>query len=314
MPFNFFVPTPLSREYKFTVFIANRPIVQRVDSHFILDWELILSNVFSRDSPSIPFKSQQGNMNNDGRRSPLSREGTSLSSSHGSPGSRETSSPRVPAGAALSGSDPPREPPVVNLGEPPVVVSTGRSQRGDYPVYKPAALRPGHAHLDGLVNWLGSESYGAPRVFDLFTMLAVTLAFALMFALLQLLQSALFDSLEIVALALSLFVTGIAIAQLALWEGKKPRLASLVAGPVVWFFVSVGIQIFHLSLTFPELILLLIMSVLGFPAGYLAGAMVAGVFLVADVLRRRILKSADNQVAESDDAVFEVPPTSGTKK
>lgn len=238
-----------------------------------------------------------------------------MSSSHGTSNPKETSSSSDPVDATLSRPDPLREPPVVKLGEPPVVFAAGRPQfRNDDPLYRPAALPSGPAPLDGLVKWLGSESYGAPRVFDLFTMLAVTLAFALMFAMLQLLQSAFRDSLEVVALGLSLFVTGIAIAQLALWEGKKPRLASLVAGPVVWFFVSVGIQIFHLSLTFPELILLLIMSVLGFPAGYLAGAMVAGVFLVADVLRRHILKSADNQVAESDDAVFDIHSTSGSEK
>lgn len=165
---------------------------------------------------------------------------------------------------------------------------------------------------DWLDRVLTSEGYGAPRVFDLFTLLAVTLAFALLFGSLQLLKPMLMGGEELLSIVIGVFVTGIAIFQMLLWGGKQPRAASLVAGPLLWFLISVvyGIVESKGEFSWLHLLMPLCSSVMGLLAGYLGGALVAGVFLIADFLRTRdgsqasVLPEADN-----DDAIFTKDPT-----
>jgi hypothetical protein len=181
---------------------------------------------------------------------------------------------------------------------------------------EPPILTPPHLRSDSDGVWrewwesidqvLGSESYGAPRVFDLFTMLAITLAFACLFAVLRLAEPLMPGELDEVAICLGCFVTGIAIAQIALWGGKKPRIASLVAGPICWFLILAGLNLPYASQWRNSWFYLggLCSSVLGIPAGYLGGALVAGVFLIADFFRQRFLHAMPSQPADNDDAIF----------
>ncbi len=144
----------------------------------------------------------------------------------------------------------------------------------------------------------GEDVYGAPRVFDLYTLLSVTVAFALLFTFLRFIEPLLMDSLPQVAISLGFFLTLIAIAQMILWGGDKPRAASISAGPVVW--VIVGLGLFATSPSFRILFFVLFTTPAGFFAGYVAGGLVAGVFLVADSLRKKFVRaqSATGQTAE----------------
>jgi len=154
---------------------------------------------------------------------------------------------------------------------------------------------------------LGSESYGAPRVFDLFTLLAITLAFAMLMASLRLLQPLLLGELETLTTAIGLFVAGIAVFQMALWGGNNPRLASLLAGPVLLFVLSVSFNAGQpAKLLDPRLYAAALCSsvFLGLPAGYLGGAMVAGVFLIADFFRCRYLRQPERSGQVNDDHIF----------
>lgn len=131
--------------------------------------------------------------------------------------------------------------------------------------------------------------YGASRVFDLFTLMAITLAFALLFAILNFLAPAFEGSPAAVTCGISGYVVLIALAQMFLYDGKNPRLASVVAGPVVMLLILAA----SWSLSGePHFILAMILSLcssvtFGFFTGYLAGAVIAGVFLVADAMRGR---------------------------
>lgn len=166
-------------------------------------------------------------------------------------------------------------------GLPPVVVS--KRYRGN----------PASEFSDFIQDVLGSQSYGAPRVFDLYTLLAVTLAFALLFSSLRLLEPLFPNSIPQIALALASFLTLTAISQMVLWGGKQPRLASLFAGPFCW--IAVGLMIALQSpATFRRIetpLGIICSSVLGIFAGYLMGGLVAGVFLLAEMLRSKFQKS-----------------------
>lgn len=182
--------------------------------------------------------------------------------------------------------------------DPPVVVTRTPHDSPD----------PLHEAMDWIDRVLGTESYGAPRVFDLFTLLAVTLAFALLFALLRMAEPVFPGSLPSVAVAISVFVTGIAIAQMVLFGSKKPRIASLLAGPPVWFAIGVGFNLWssrQWADPWVYVILLFAAVFLGLPSGYLGGAMVAGVFLLADFFRSKFLKpSANDTQSSNDDQIF----------
>ncbi len=194
-------------------------------------------------------------------------------------------------------------PPTGNVSQPP----TADEPPGVVKQESKSAVATQEDVFEWFANRLGSESYGAPRVFDLFTLLAVTLAFALLFALLRVAEPVLMGSLPMVAISISVFATGIAIAQLALWGGNRPRIASLAAGPGLWLLIS-------LASAFPDLlrqqdpmqfIALIVLSVLGVPAGYLGGGLVAGVFLLADIFRTRFMKQEAAPTDTSSAAIWE---------
>ena len=151
---------------------------------------------------------------------------------------------------------------------------------------------------DWVRDTLGSDSYGATRVYDLFTLLAVTLAFAVLYGMLRLLEPLLFESLPTIAVTISAFVSLTALAQAVFWEGRKPRVASLLAGPAIWYFLGLAliVQQSIANVTPTVLFLLGLSSIFGVFAGYLSGAMVGGVFLIADVIR-------DNWMSPSDDVL-----------
>lgn len=182
----------------------------------------------------------------------------------------------------------------------PPIVAAGRKRAGK--------AKPNLSWVEDLSGWLetrfGVEGYGAPRVFDLFTLMAVTLAFALLFALLRLLQPAFGGDLGGIAFAISGFVTLTALAQMLLFKGNKPRLSSILAGPVVWLVVGITFSLIAAPRDRVAASIGVICSTfVGLPAGYLGGAMVAGVFLLADQFRRRFMNSPSEDPV-NDDAIW----------
>lgn len=178
----------------------------------------------------------------------------------------------------------------------------------DPPVVK-LPPKPKKAWLDDLSVWidekLGAESYGAPRVFDIFTIFAVTLAFALLFTCLKFLQPALGMELAPTVVSFSVFVTLVGVAQMLLWHGKKPRPASLVAGPIIWFVIGTANVLIYSGVRGLPMAFGIVCSMpVGVFAGYLAGALVAGVFLLADRFRQRFMPERPLENDEADDAIW----------
>ncbi len=84
------------------------------------------------------------------------------------------------------------------------------------------------------MNTLGDEPsmsvrsrsvYAAPRRYDLATMFVVSVAYAVLFSVMRLLQAG-----PLVFVITGLFFTAIAAAQALLFKGNAPRLASCIAG------------------------------------------------------------------------------------
>ena len=144
---------------------------------------------------------------------------------------------------------------------------------------------------------VGEEVYGAPRIFDLYTMLAITLAFAMLFAVLRFVAPAFGGSVETLTVWVSLYVAAIALAQAILFEGNNPRLSSVIAGPPLTVLAFAGFLIASAQTQDPILVAAYLVGSLcfGLPSGllggYLGGGAVAGVFLIADAFRARVLKS-----------------------
>lgn len=131
-----------------------------------------------------------------------------------------------------------------------------------------------------------SKTYGAPRVFDLFTLLAITLAFAVLFALLGLLAPALDMSAMALTVGMGLFVAMVGLSQMWLFGSNNPRVASLISGPFAFAIILLfPISRATNSLMEGALASLCVGLFFGPVAGYLAGAVVAGVFLLADQFR-----------------------------
>jgi hypothetical protein len=143
-----------------------------------------------------------------------------------------------------------------------------------------------------------AKIYSAPRHFDLATLFAVTSAYSLLFGAMNGLQFP-----PIANAIVAGFITLVGIGQAVMYGGKQPRKASAVVGAVVYAVVqSVMMYVQSSTMPSPGVIMLLIFAqglVMGALCGYIAGVMVGGVFLVADVLRhwfdrsRRTQNSAD---------------------
>jgi hypothetical protein len=169
-------------------------------------------------------------------------------------------------------------------------------------------------------DWLGSKAYGAPRIFDLYTLMAIMFAFALLFGGLRLIKPLLADQLATATVVVSLFLLLTGICQMLLWGGQKPRLASIVAGPFLWSGLGVAVALMHADLfssqpvrmlqaILPQFAGIACSSIMGIFVGYVSGGLVAGVFFVADKLRNSIRPpSAQSVPSASLDAMWEAAP------
>jgi hypothetical protein len=122
---------------------------------------------------------------------------------------------------------------------------------------------------------------GVPRRFSIGTMMIFTAMFAVLFSVLKTL-----DVSPVVFVFISVFFAGVAACQAILFKGKNPRTASIVGGSVLFYLMMVVIYFSSFtSRTFPknEFISLsrtFLLLLAGAWAGYIAGILIAAVFLV----------------------------------
>lgn len=136
--------------------------------------------------------------------------------------------------------------------------------------------------------------YSAPRRFDLTTILVVTAGYAVLFGSLKMLFNALGETAG-VAIVVGGFVTAVGIGQAMLFRGRKPRTASIMVGAVLCSIIMVGMMLWSNPRRLPGSMLPFILvygAIGGIIYGYLAGVLVGGVFLVADLFRRRFKRGS----------------------
>ena len=137
--------------------------------------------------------------------------------------------------------------------------------------------------------------YSVPRRYDLATLFTISLAFALLFGLLRALGAT-----PIVFACIGGFVAAVGLGQAVLFRGKAPRTASVVTG--VAFLLTIQVVVYFVFIKAngrwgtPIGVLEIVlsaacMSVWGSLFGYIAGALIGGVFLVADAIRRAVRKN-----------------------
>lgn len=131
------------------------------------------------------------------------------------------------------------------------------------------------------------EAVGVPRRFGLDKLMLITAFFAVLFALMTWLGAH-----PVLFVSVSLFVVVVGLAQAVLFSGKSPRKASIVAGSAVGVLGTAGGFVWvlwtergHLAIgdifaiTFGFALMAIFWAFSGGVLGYLAGCLIAGIFL-----------------------------------
>lgn len=125
------------------------------------------------------------------------------------------------------------------------------------------------------------DLYSFPRRFDLASMMVVSAAYGLLFASMRFYDA----GIPLVSVTGGLFAV-VGIGQAVLHKGENPRVASFQVGGVycalAWLIAGLVRGFSHTDFCFAAGFGLFFGPVLG----YLAGACVGGVFLIADYLRK----------------------------
>lgn len=129
--------------------------------------------------------------------------------------------------------------------------------------------------------------YSAPRRFDLATLFVVMIVYSCLLGL--------FVGLgvpDFVTFSILIFLTVVAISQPVMFGGNRPRLSSVIVGGIAMPLFIASVTILNEHAFSPVEFLIVVLGGLmcsipmGISAGYLAGTMVGGVFLIADWLRQ----------------------------
>jgi hypothetical protein len=134
-----------------------------------------------------------------------------------------------------------------------------------------------------------SRQAGVPRRFGVGTLLLITAMYAVLFSFLRLC-----DSPPEAFLLIAIFFTGVGLGQMLLFKGRNPRRASWLVGACLLPCMMVGVELYnsfrppggHLSGPEPLPAFCCCSVISGAIYGYLAGLLIAGVFLVAGGMRR----------------------------
>jgi hypothetical protein len=123
-------------------------------------------------------------------------------------------------------------------------------------------------------------------------LLVVTTLFSVFFGFLKLLEAP-----PVVGGAISLFLFLVALGQIFLFQGQQPRQASVATGAVLGVTIPFCFAIYYMlggPLLFGMFFVVMAFTVtlpFGAVCGYVAGAIVAGVFLMIDAAERRLTKT-----------------------
>jgi hypothetical protein len=186
---------------------------------------------------------------------------------------------------------------------------------GEHPVARSSAEdSPEAARISAAANEdrLGNKPaklYSAPRRFDLYTLLVVMAAFSLLLGCLSGIGAP-----PAFSLVLAIFVVLVGLGQALLLGGRRPRLASMLVGLVCF---ALPFFVFALAAAssagdipaFFVIAALLQTLIFGPLFGYIAGALIGGVFLLAEVFRRCLAskraRNGDN--SEQDESAQAAP-------
>ncbi len=136
-------------------------------------------------------------------------------------------------------------------------------------------------------SWDTSSAVGVPRRFGMAVVLLIMAMYALLFMTLKLLGA---DPLTFTVVAI--LFTGIGLGQMLLFGGRNPRAASVWTGAVLLPLEIAGVLLYSAAaagpFAWPEVVSgLICAAVAGAPfgaaAGYLAGVLAAGVFLLIEM-------------------------------
>ncbi len=178
-----------------------------------------------------------------------------------------------------------------------------------------------------------SKAYGVPRRFDMATLFVCVAGYMFLFAGLRLLstQPGMLGWIRPTTyFKIAGLITAVGLGQAVLFGGRKPREASLAIGIVYTVLLTLTHVLAHelrsIRLSVHSSEILFVAVLLGCLGGYLSGAMVAGVFLVADRLRRRLgwtsLEASEPQAVEDRESkisieaansIDEAPSTDGDR-
>lgn len=129
-----------------------------------------------------------------------------------------------------------------------------------------------------------AELFSFPRRFDLASMMAISVGYAMLFAAMRL-----FDASPYLMFSTGGLIAAVGVSQAMLFSGEEPRKASLIIGGV-YCLIAVGIAA-ALYAHPAEVAAACVFAIMWGPlAGYLAGALVGGVFLIAEYGRRGMTK------------------------
>lgn len=138
------------------------------------------------------------------------------------------------------------------------------------------------------------DLYSVPRRYDLATLFAVSVAYAVLFAFLRWTHWPVAMFILVAA-----FITSVGIAQALLFGGKRPRRASVLMG-VLWWIGIVIYAAFAARVRGPDAILGVCAAWLFLLFGYIAGTLVGGVFLVAHAARMGLAWLFENRRRAKD--------------
>ena len=142
----------------------------------------------------------------------------------------------------------------------------------------------------------GKKLYSVPRKLDLASLFVFTTCYGLLFALMNLFRPGVW-----VFAIVAGFFTCVGVSQAVLFKGKSPRLASCVTGALYYLAILLVVEVRN-GMRFLDFSSVLFILLVGCAVGYVSGACIEGVFLVADALRTR-LKSygiAPNSETDAD--------------
>jgi hypothetical protein len=165
--------------------------------------------------------------------------------------------------------------------------------------YMPPLIEPLECPLDDVAH--------VPRRFGVGVMLILMTAFAVLFAVMRTFRA----PPEVFVVTAGLFFA-VTLAQIVLFQGKKPRAASLLAGGIVFPLEMAAVMLWEgARRDFPgdfvcELLGTLIgTACIGAPLGYVAGCIMAGVFFVQERLSQRKAPAVELSLVPLTEADFD---------